>query len=450
MNIVIVGGGKVGSKLVEDFITEGDNVVLIDTKPELCEMIQDTLDVRCIAGSGADLEVLEEAGTRRADLFIAVTTNDELNALCAVMAKKLGAERCVARVRNSEYFKQLEFMRSALGISLIVNPEHASAAEISRMLRFPAAINTETFAKGRIELIEFQVGEDSVLAGKSLYEIYQSLRIKVLVCAVQRGEDVHIPKGDFVLESGDKIHITASHKDLAKFVRETGVMNKKIKSVMIIGGGRISYYLAHMLLESGLSVKVIEQDLKKCHSLAEALTGADIIHGDGTDRQVLQEEGIDHTDAIVALTGIDEENMVISMYAKTRGADKIVTKINRASFADLMDNTGVYSIVTPRNITADIIIRYARAMKSAQDTEMQTLYRIVNNKAEALEFIVNKNSVLTEKPLSEIRMKKNTLIGAIARGNRMFIPDGSSGVEIGDTVIVVTTERISTLTDILE
>ena len=449
MNVVIVGGGKVGRKLVEDFAKEGDDVVLIDVKEDVCETVQNMYDVRAVAGSGADIEVLEEAETRRADLFIAVTTNDELNTLCAVMAKKLGADRCVARVRNREYFKQLDFMRSALGINMIVNPEYTSAAEISRMLRFPAALSKETFAKGRIELIEFQVSEGSVLCGKSLIEIYKQLKIKVLICAVQRGEEVFIPKGDFVISAGDKIHITASHKDLAKFVRETGVMNRKIKSVMLIGGGRISFYLANLLIESGMSVKIIEQKAARCRTLAENLPNADIIHGDGTDRQVLEEEGIDRVDAIVALTGIDEENMVISMYAKKREVDKIVTKINRVSFADLMDAAGNYSIVTPQNITADMIIRYARAMKSAQDTEMHTLYRIVNNRAEAMEFKVSGGSALTEKPLMELKLKDNTLIAAIARGNRMFIPDGQSRIEKGDTVMVVTTERITTLTDIL-
>lgn len=449
MNVVIVGGGKVGSKLVRDFIAEGDDVVLIDTKSEVCELLQDTLDIRCVVGNGADLETLDEAETKRADLFIAVTTNDELNTLCAVMAKKLGADRCVARVRNSEYYKQLDFMRSALGINMIVNPEYTSAAEISRMLRFPAAINTETFAKGRVELVEFQVDPGSVLIGKTLFEIYKEIKIKVLVCAVQRGEEVFIPKGDFVINNGDKIHITASHKELAKFARETGVMNKKIKSVMLIGGGRISFYLAKLLLESGMSVKIIEHNLERCRQLAEALSGADIIHGDGTDRQVLEEEGIKRTDAVVSLTGIDEENMVISMYAGKQNVDKIITKINRESFADLMESSGAHSIITPKNITADMIILYARAMKSAQDMEMQTLYRIVNNQAEAMEFIVGKNSELTEKPLSGLNIKKNTLIGAIARGNSVFIPDGSSRIEIGDTVIVVTTERIRTLADIL-
>lgn len=450
MNVVIVGGGKVGRKLVEDFNNEGENVVLIDIKNSICEKIEESFDVRCINGSGTDLEILEEAEIKKADLFIAVTENDEYNALCSVMAKKLGASRCVARVRNREYFKQLDFMRNALGINLTVNPEYATADEISRILRFPAAINAETFAKGRIELIEFNVDENSALCNYALYEIYKKYKIKVLICAVQREGKVYIPNGDFIIKGGDKLHITASHRDLTRFMREIGIIQKKVRTVILIGGGRISFYLAKLLLESGMNVKIIEQNIHRCQELAEYLPKADIVCGDGTDRHVLAEEGIDRVDSVVALTGIDEENMIISMYAKSRKVDKIVTKVNRLSFADLMESTGVYSIVTPKNITANMIIRYARAMKSAQDTEMRTLYRIVNNKAEAMEFIVNKESELTSKTLSEIKMKKNVLIAAILRNNKMFLPDGNSTLEVGDTVVVVTTQRLTTLTDVLE
>lgn len=449
MNVVIVGGGKVGRKLVEDFTAEGDDVVLIDTKAALCENIQDVYDVRCVNGSGADISVLEEAETGRADLLVAVTTNDELNMLCTVMAKKMGAQRCAARVRNREYFNQLDFIRDALGISFIVNPEYTTASEISRMLRFPAAVSTETFAKGRIELIEFQVKEGSILENKSLLEIYEALKIKVLICAVQRGDEVSIPKGDFVLQAGDRIHITASHKDLARFVRETGVMNRKIKNVMIIGGGKISFYLAKQLLESGMTVKIIEQSRNKCIALSEALPNCDVVCGDGTDRQVLEEEGINKMDSVVALTGIDEENMIISMYANKLGIDKIVTKINRVSFADLMGVSSRYSIVAPQKFTADMILSYARAMKSAKDTEMKTMYRIVNEQAEAMEFVVNQDSPLTRNPLKDLGLKDNALIAAVVRGNRMFIPDGQSHIEKGDTVIVVSTGRVGTLTDIL-
>lgn len=450
MRVVIVGGGKVGRRLAEDFNNEGDDVILIDRKTDICESIQETFDVMCISGSGADLTVLSEAEIKKAELFIAVTDNDELNALCAVMAKKLGAQRCVARVRNREYFKQIDFMRNALGINLIVNPEFTTAGEISRILRFPAAMHAETFAKGRIELIAFNVEEGNSLCGKAIYEIYQKYKIKVLICAVQRRDEVYIPNGSFVIESGDTLHITASHRDLSHFMREIGVMQKKVKTVMAIGGGRISFYLAKMLLESGIKVKIIENNLDRCKELSEHLPKADVVYGDGTDWRVLEEEGIDRVDSVVALTGIDEENMIISMYAKSRNVDKVITKINRESFSGLMKNSGAYSIVTPKNITANLIIRYARAMKSAQDTEMRTLYRIVNNRAEALEFIINKESSLTERPLCEIPMKENVLIAAVLRNNKMFIPYGGCTLAVGDTIMVVTAERISTLSDILK
>ena len=277
MNVIVVGGGKVGRKLVEDFNYEGDDVVLIDIKSEICDRIQDDYDVRCVCGSGTDLETLREAEANKADIFIAVTENDEFNALCTVMAKKLGADRCVARVRNREYFKQLDFMRNALGINLIVNPEYATACEISRILRFPAAIKTETFAKGRIELIEFNISSDNALCGKAIFEIYKKFKIKLLICAVQRGNEVYIPNGDFVIESGDKLHITASHRDVAKFMREIGVINTKVKTAIIIGGGRISFYLAKQLLESGIRVKIIEHNMNRCKELTEHLPKADIV-----------------------------------------------------------------------------------------------------------------------------------------------------------------------------
>ncbi len=450
MKVVIVGGGKVGGKLVKDFNAEGEDVVLIDIKSAVCEKIEESYDVKCIHGSGTALETLNEAEVKKSDLFIAVTDNDEYNALCAVMAKKLGAERCVARVRNREYFRQLDFMRNALGINLIVNPEFETAEEISRILRFPAAINTETFAKGRIELIEFKVNDNNALCDRALFEIYNKYKIRVLICAVQRGNDVFIPNGDFVIKSGDKLHITASHRDIMQFMREIGIIQKKVRTVILIGGGRISFYLARLLLESGMKVKIIENNMDRCQELADYLPKADVVFGDGTDRNLLEEEGIDRVDSVVSLTGIDEENMIISMYAQSRNVDKIITKVNRLSFADLMESTGIYSIVTPKNITANMIIRYARAMKSAQETEMRTLYRIVNNRAEAMEFIVNNPSALTARPLAQIRMKKNVLIAAILRNNRMFLPDGESTIMVGDTVVIVTTERITTLTDILE
>ncbi len=449
MNIVIVGGGKVGRKLVEDFNNEDCDIVLIDIKKTVCEYIEETFDVRSINGSGTDVDVLLEADMKKTDLFIAVTANDEYNALCSIMAKKMGAQRCVARVRNREYSKHVDFMRDALGINMIINPELATAGEISRILRFPAATKTETFARGRIELIEFTVNNDSALCNMAIYEIYKKYKIKVLICAVQRGGDVLIPNGDFVIHGEDRLHITASHGDLTRFMREIGIIQKKVKTVMLIGGGRISLYLAKMLIDSGMRVKIIEINPPRCGTLSEFIPKADIICGDGTDRHILEEEGIDRVDAIVSLTGIDEENMIISMYAQKKGVDKVIAKVDRLSFDDLIEETDVFSIVTPKNITANMIIRYARAMQSARDTEMRTLYRIVNNRAEAMEFIVNQESALTGRPLARISIADGVLIAAILRNNRVLVPDGGSTLEVGDTVIVVTTHRIKNLTDIL-
>lgn len=449
MNVVIVGGGKVGRKLVEDFTQEGENVVLIDIKGSVCTHIEETYDVRCIEGSGTNVDILEEAEIKKADLFIAVTANDEYNALCSVMAKKMGASRCVARIRNREYSKHIDFVRNMLGINMIVNPELATAGEISRILRFPAATKTETFAKGRIELIEFTVAPDNALCDMSLKEIYKKYKIKVLICAVERANEVFIPNGDFIIRSSDRLNVTAAHGDLTRFMKEIGIIQKKLKTVMLIGGGRISYYLSRMLIESGMQVKIIEQDARRCAELSEHIPKADIICGDGTDRHTLEEEGIDRVDALVSLTGIDEENMVIAMYAQKKGVDKVIAKVNRLSFGNLMEESDVYSIVTPKNITANMIIRYARAMMSAKDTEMRTLYRIVSNRAEAMEFVVTKESALTSKPLSDINIQKNVLIAAILRKNMLFVPDGNSTIEVGDTVIIVTTNRIRSLTDIL-
>ncbi len=449
MNVVIVGGGKVGIKLVEDFTAEGENVVLIDIKNSVCSHIEETYDVRCITGSGTNVDILEDAEIKKADLFIAVTANDEYNALSSIMAKKMGASRCVARIRNREYSKHIDFVRNMLGINMIVNPELATAGEISRILRFPAATKTETFARGRIELIEFTVGSENALCNMCIKEIYKKYKIKVLICAVQRANEVFIPNGDFVIHSGDRLHITATHGDLTRFMKEIGIIQKKLKTVMLIGGGRISFYLSRMLIESGMKVKIIEQDVHRCAELSEYIPKADIICGDGTDRNTLEEEGIDRVDALVSLTGIDEENMVIAMYAQKKGVDKVIAKVNRLSFGDLMEESDVCSIVTPKNITANMIIRYARAMMSAKDTEMRTLYRIVNNQAEAMEFGVTKESALTSKPLSQINIQSDVLIAAILRKNTLLVPDGNSTIEVGDTVIIVTTKRVRSLTDIL-
>lgn len=450
MNIIIIGGGKVGRRLVEDFAKEGHSVILVDIRDEIIERIQNDYDVMGISGSGTDIEALDEAGIKYCDLAVCVTDKDEINALCAIIAKKRGAKTCVARIRNRQYFRQLGFMRDELGINLIINPEFYAANEISRILRFPAAIKTETFAKGRIELAELNLPES--LEDKPILEIYKKYKVKLLICAVARGNEVIIPNGNFILKHGDRIHITGSHADIAKFLKLAGIDNLKLKTVMIIGGGRISNYLATQLIESGMKVKIIENDYERCMELAEYIPNAEIIHGDGTDQYLLDEEGIDTVDAFVSLTGIDEENIVMSMYARMKKVDKVVTKVNRITFAQMLDTTGIDSIVTPKDITANIIVGYARAMNEADsDPEVVSLYRIINNKAEAVEFKVTKKSGVTNTPLKDLRLKKNILVAAIVKKNNggSGVPDGNSMIEVGDSVVIVTTENLKRLTDIL-
>lgn len=449
MKIVIIGGGKVGRKVLEDFDLEGHDVVLIDLKTSVIEQIQDNYDVMGICGSGLDIEVLNDAGIRNANMVICVTDSDEVNTLCAIISKKLGAKACVARIRNREYFKQSRFIRNELGIDMIVNPDLYAASEISRMLRFPSTIKTETFARGRVELAQIKVPE--ALKDKPISEIYSKYKVKILICAVARGDEVIIPNGDFVLREGDRVHVTASHADMAEFMRLVLPENLRIRSVMIVGGGRISYYLANQLIESGIKVKIIESNEEKCRELSEYLPKADVIFGDGTDQELLNEEGIENTDAFVSLTGIDEENIVTSMYARMKKVDKVITKINRISFAQMLDTTGIDSVVTPKDITANIIVGYARALNEVDsEPEVVSLYRIVSGRAEAVEFKVTKESELTSVPLKVLKLKKNILIAAIVSNNKTIIPGGTSTIEVGDTVMVVTTKNLKRLTDILE
>lgn len=448
MKVIIVGGGKVGRKLVSDLNNEGHDVVLIDIKRAVAERIQDEFDIMSICGSGADIEVLNEAGIKNADFFIAVTDKDEFNALCGTIAKNLGAKRCVARLRNMEYFKQMSFMRDVLGINLIVNPEYYAASEMSRILRFPAAIKTETFAKGRVELAEMKLPE--TLNGKALNEIYKMYRVRVLICAVQRGDDVVIPNGDFILKSGDRIYVTATHSSISEFMKLTGVIQQRIKNTILIGGGRIAYYLAKQLTSCGIKVKIIEQDMRQCELMANYLPNVSIACGDGTDPNVLEEEGIDSYDSLVALTGIDEENIIISMYAKTKkNMDKVITKIDRFEITKVISATGIDSIVTPKDITANTILGYTRAIETSNDNEVRALYRIVNGNAEAVEFRIMYESALTSIPLKQLKLKKNILIAVIIRDNNIIIPDGNSTIELGDILIILTTGHLKRISEIL-
>lgn len=451
MRIIIVGCGKVGTTLAQQLVQEGHNISLIDTNEDVLEKLSNTLDVIGIAGNGASYNVQIDAGIEKAHLLIAVTSSDELNLLCCLIAKKAGNCHTIARVRNPVYSQEINFIKEELGLSMIINPELATAREISKVLRFPSAIKIDTFAKGKIELLKFEIREKSPLNNMLVSEICSSLRSDILICAVERGEEVIIPSGNFVLNLGDKVSIIAPSQNSSDFFKKIGMLNNQVKDTMLVGGGKISYYLAKQLLDMGINVKIIEKDKKRCEYLSDVLPEAMIIHGDGTDQELLQEEGIKHTEAFASLTNYDEENIMLSLYAKSKCNAKLVTKVNRIPFENIINNLSIGSIIYPKFITSEKILQYVRAMQNSLGSNIETLYRIVNNKVEALEFRVRENSSLIGVPIEKLKLKDNLLITCINRHGKVIIPRGYDTINFGDTVIVVTTNTgLNDLKDILK
>ncbi len=451
MNIVIIGDGKVGSTLSSQLQREGHDIVVIDNNQNALKNLINTQDVMCVEGNGALYEVQEEAGVPHADLVIACTSMDELNMLCCLLAKKLGAKKTIARVRDPQYFKQLNIMKEELGLSMGINPELAAAREISRIMLFPAATKIELFAKGRVELVEFKLAAQSMLDGMSLSEVYKKYKVKMLVCAVQREGEIFIPDGDFRLHSGDKINITASHENIEKFFNTLGLLKDQSKTAIIVGGGKIAYYLTIALQKIGVKVKIIEKDYQRCMELSDLLPKASIIHGDGTDQDLLKEEGLEQVDAFASLTGIDEENIIMAMFASSLQVPKVAAKINRDSYAGMADMLGLESFVSPKNITANHIVSYVRAMQNSLGSNIETLYRLVDNQVEALEFIAREDGPYIGVPLKDLKLKKNLLIASIVRRRLPIIPDGNDKIEIGDSVIVVSrNQKFKDLKEILQ
>ena len=452
MKVVVVGTGKVGRTIVEQTRLEGHEVIVIDKNTEVIEDMIDELDVIGIVGNGASYDILKEAGVSNADLVIATTDSDEINILACLIAQKIGAEATVARVRSYEYSNQMKLVRDGLGITMPINPESETANEITKILNFPEAIRVDSFAKGNVDLVELYISEGNKLIGESLLSIYQKYQIKVLVCAVVRGEEVIIPTGNFKFQAKDKIYITAnSRSTLRTFLTKVGLLESKLKSVMIIGGGKISAYLGKELLKNKFKVKIIEEDYNRCLELSTLLPDATIIHGDGTDQNVLEEEGLEYTDAIVCLTGSDEENIIISMYAGQKNIKKIITKINKPTLVGLMENTSNASVVSTKNITASNIISYIRSVKNKRGSNVITLHKLVNNKVEAIEFLAKNNKKLINIPLKDLKLKHNILIAAIIRKNEVIIPSGNDFIALDDKVIVVTTNQfLNDLNEILE
>lgn len=442
MEIIIVGAGKVGRELIDRLSEENHNITVIDKNPDLVDKLVENYDILGICGNGTILDTLTEANVQDADILIATTERDEINMICCVIARKMGAKSCIARVRGVEYTKQSAFMREEMGISLTVNPEYDAACEISRVLNFPAAIKIDTFAKGKLDLAEFRVDEGSKLDKKALWEIGKNYSCKFLICAVRRDDKVYIPNGDFIIRTGDRISITAEHRELVKFLKELGLQTQKIKKVMIIGGGTIAYHLARLLEETGVHVTIIEIDEKHCIKLNNLLPKTEIVCADGSDQDVLVEQGIENVDACVTLTGIDEENIVISLFAGVKGVEKVITKVNKAAMLNILDNIGLDTIISPKSITADIIMRFTRAKKNSDGGQIKTLYKIVDGAAEAVEFAVDDTFRGKNIPLKDLSLKENILITGILRRESFIIPQGGDIIKSGDRVIVVTVGNV--------
>jgi trk system potassium uptake protein TrkA len=441
MNIIIVGGGKVGLSLVQNLRSENHDISIIDPNSDVVDYAETEYDVMGIEGSGACYEDLLAAGADRADLLIATSMQDELNILSCVMAKRMGAHRTIARVRDPKLSSHLPFLRDELGLSAMVNPELYAAGEISRIIRMPSAIKVDSFAKGRIDLAEIKVEEGSALDGLTLFKLPTTYKSRVLICAVTRDGDVIIPSGDFVLRAGDRIHVTASHADLSSFFKEQGTAVSRIRDVMIIGGGRIAYYLTRQLLDSGIRVKIIELDPERCLWLSDAFPKATVICGDGTDQDLLISEGLNTADACVALTGLDEENIILSMFAKSQSDAKVITKVNKPSLKKMTGSVGLDSLISPMQLTANMIVQYVRAVQNSGGSNISTLYKLVDDRVEAIEFVAREGSKVLGITLRELSLKKDLLIAGIIRGSKVIIPSGNDCIMKNDSVIVVTTNR---------
>ena len=439
MKIIIVGCGNVGITLVEQLSKEGHDITIIDEKESLVKQSSESFDVMGLTGNGASLSVQMEAGVNSADMLIAVTRSDELNLLCCLIAKKAGAKHTIARVSNPVYSREVEFIKEELGLSLVINPQLAAAGEVERLLKFPSALKVDSFARSRVELVNYLIPDNSPLCNMKLRDMPSQLKCEVLIPIVERGEDVIIPDGNFELKAKDEISIVGGSKKTAEFFKRLKEPTAAVKDVMIIGGSRTSIYLAKQLLEIGVKVKIIEHDRKVCDTLCEMLPNALIIYGDGTDKELLMEEGLVQTQAFIPMTNIDEENIMLTLFAKSVSKAKLITKVHRIAYDKLIDSLEIGSIIYPKYISAEIIIKFVRAMNNSMENNMETLYRLNDNRVEALEFIITEDSPVAGIPIYELKLKPNIIIACITHHGKATIPNGQSVIQPGDTVIIVTT-----------
>ncbi|MBQ9518402.1 MAG: Trk system potassium transporter TrkA [Firmicutes bacterium] len=451
MNIVIVGCGKVGSVLAEQLSKENHEVTVIDSNSFKIERMQEKLDIQGVVGNGSSYQVQLTAGLKHADLLIAVTSKDEINLLSCLIARKGGHCHTIARVRDNDYYHEINIIKEELGLSMFVNPEREAAREIARLIQVPSALELDVFAKGRVNMVCIKVGEKSVLDGMRILDVRTKINPDVLACIIERGSETIIPKGGDFIRTGDNVSFIVPISEMTRFFQRIGVVSKPIKNVMIAGGSSVAYYLAEMLSQAKISVKIIEQNKERCEYLAEKLEDVKVIYGDATNQDLLHEEEIDKTDAFVSLTNMDEENIMLSLYANEVSKAKLITKINKITFNNVIKNLSIGSVISPKNIIAERIIRYVRTMQNSRGSNIETLYRI-NDKAEAIEFKVKETQKdIINIPIMELKIKEDILICAINHNGRIFSPGGKDTIQAGDNVIVVTTgtglEDISRITE---
>lgn len=451
MKIVIIGLGKIGKDVLKNLSEQDHTITIIDENKNKVEELVEKYDVLGVVGNGANIDIQREANVNDADLVVALTRNDELNIFACMVANRLGCKNTVARVRNPDYRKQIAEMKDDLGISVIINPERETAREIFNLINLPSVAHIDYFANGKVILVEVVAQNGCKLIGESLISLGKSLSSKVLICAVQRGSEVFIPSGDFVIQENDKIHFTADTRELGDFLREIGLGKAPLKNVIIVGGGRIGYYLANSLSEKKYKVKLIEQDEKKAEGLAQSLRKVLVCCGDGTSHEFLLQEGIKSCDAFVALTDIDEENIVVSMFSDKCGVNKTILKVKSDELISMYEDSAVGNIVSSKSIVSEIIIGYVRALENSRGSNILTLYQLVNNQVEALEFYAKGDNYFYNKALKDVKVKKNCLIACIIRNNEVIIPSGTTQIMQGDNVVVVTTHKnFDDLTDVFE
>lgn len=451
LRIIIVGCGKVGRTLVEQLGKEGHDITIVDKNRERISQVSNIYDVMGIAGNGASYKILQEAGIDDADLIIAVTGSDELNLLCCTIATQVGNCAAIARVRTPEYSQEAKYLRDKLGLALIINPELEAAIEMAHILHLPSSLEVTNFAHGQAQLIKYEIPEGSILDGTKLMDLGTRHHANILIGAVERDDEVTIPSGDFVLRKGDKLSFVGERRHTKEFFSHIGVNTHSEKNTLIIGGGKAAYYLAKQLISRGIKVKIIENSFERCEELSILLPDAVIINGDGTEQALLKEEGIETCQSFVPLTGIDEENIMLTLYAKQVSNAKVITKLNRITFTNVINSLDLGSVISPKYITSEAIIAYVRAKKNSMNCNIETLYHMYDSRVEAIEFFVSENSNVTDIPLRDLKLKKHLLICFINRNGKIIIPTGNDCIQKNDTVMIITTNTgFTNLQDIME